>query len=234
MDTRAAKASPHPVRMRFPSSIGSPHSSTRRIRHTPDTPGWLRPPAHPGRLARANCKRDPGRRQRGSYAKIGPTGPDFSLQTRADGDQLSAIRTPQDCPSITPESLGEGGAGQELELRLQANDAAGEVLDPRLLALHRLGLALHRVLELDDGGEGAPHPVGGALQAGFRPVGFCGLASSAARRRLLSSMKARASSIAATARSAAAPAASASVASSSLASPDSYAKAPRRISSEMG
>src|SRR6218665_2090745 len=122
-------------------------------------------------------------------------------------------------------------ASEQFQLRLQPDHPPGEVFDLRLLHFHGVGLAVHLVFHLDHGRERAPDLVGDTHQATLPEA--C-LASMAAIRRLLASMQSSASSMAAPARSAAALAASAKAPKAASASPDWYAKAPRRINSDIG
>src|SRR6218665_2028931 len=153
--------------------------------------------------------------------------------------------------SVAFDFFDQRCASEQFQLRLQPDHPPGEVFDLRLLHFHSVGLAVHLVFHLDHGRERAPDLVGDAHQATLPEA--C-LASMAAVRRLLASMKSSASSMAAPARSAAALAASAhtpqagpaparsaaALAASAKApkaasaSPDWYAKAPRRINSDIG
>src|SRR6218665_26421 len=133
--------------------------------------------------------------------------------------------------SVAFDFFDQRCASEQFQLRLQPDHPPGEVFDLRLLHFHSVGLAVHLVFHLDHGRERAPDLVGDAHQA---PLPEACLASMAAIRRLLASMKSSASSMAAPARSAAALAASAKAPKAASASPDWYAKAPRRINSDIG
>src|SRR6266536_2284937 len=71
---------------------------------------------------------------------------------------------------VALELPDHGGAGQQLELRLEPNNSGRQVFDLYLLRLQRIGLARHLVLELDHRGQGAPHALGDTHQAAFRAL----------------------------------------------------------------
>src|SRR5437868_6027469 len=125
----------------------------------------------------------------------------------------SRLRLPRDA-SIVFEPFHDSCTRKQLELRLQTNDARGEVFDSLLLRLQRLRLPRYLVLQLDHGGERTPHTIGDAHQTLLRALRLAA-ASIAAMRWLLAAMNSRALSIDALARSAAAFAASANAPSSS-------------------
>src|SRR6218665_660022 len=186
----------------------------RRARGTASgsVPGRGGAAADPGELLLRKCHQPNGR-----IAVFGPAQAHFLPDETRD--------------SVAFDFFDHRCANEQFQLRLQPDHPPGEVFDLRLLHLHRVGLAVHLVFHLDHGRERAPDLVGDAHQAALPDA--C-LASMAAIRWLLASMKSSASSMAAPARSAAALAASAKAPKAASASPDWYAKAPRRINSDIG
>src|SRR6185295_8860271 len=91
---------------------------------------------------------------------------------RAGSHTRRACVSKQSWRSIALEPFHQSRAGQQLQLRLEADHPSREVLESGLLALHSFGLAVDLVFELDHRGQRAPNLVGVSHQETFRLARF--------------------------------------------------------------